>query len=198
MFDQNKYLIFTPDFIYPGHSSCAKSSEDRQTQTSHSEDAQGTSSKSSSEDLAQCQLKLTEVQEKFVRNAADFENYKRRMQREQAQWLDVGATRVLTQLLSIADDFDRALAQQKSKPVTPEVASWLAGFELIHKSLQKMLESCDVREIPHNLPFDPERHEAIVSVESSGHASGDIVEILQKGYTYKDKILRPAQVSVAK
>lgn len=185
MFDKNKYVTFTSSL-------------------SHSNSSVRSNDNGSSQELAQCQSKLTEVQEKFVRTAADFENYKRRMQREQAQWLDVGATRVLTQLLAIADDFDRALASiratsgQAAFTLPSEVASWLAGFELIHKSLQKMLESCDVREIPHNLPFDPERHEAIVSVESSGHASGDIVEIVQKGYTYKDKVLRPAQVSVAK
>ncbi len=129
-----------------------------------------------------------DIKDKFIRVTADFENYKRRMQKEQAQWFDLGQTKVLSSLVNVVDDFDRALASgQKDE-----------GVILIYKSLQKLLESFEVKEISGDLPFDPELHEAILSVENSGKQSGDIVEILQKGYTYKGKVLRPAKVSVAK
>jgi len=166
MFAQNKYFIFT-------------------TKESYSKNSQ----------LITCLAQLVEAKEKFVRTSADFENYKKRMQREQAQWFDLGQTKVLTQLVNIVDDFDRALTSSQA-PV--EAKSWFEGFELTRKSLQKLLESFDVKEISADLSFDPELHEALVSVEDSGRNSGDVVEILQKGYMYKDKVLRPAKVSVAK
>lgn len=168
MFAQNKYFIFNPSIQKTSHSSSVRPE--------------------ALEGLSQCQSQLAQAKESFMRASADFENYKRRMQREQAQWLDVGATRVLTQILPIVDDFDRALVAGHSDE----------GIKLIHKSLQKMLESLDVKEISADVPFDPELHEALVSVEDSGRNSGDVVEILQKGYTFKGKVLRPAKVSVAK
>lgn len=182
MFDQNKYFIFK-SFDTPSSARSLVTQDkllDNQV----------------SEKLASCETQLAQAKEQFIRVSADFENYKKRVAREQVQWFDQGQMRVLTQVLTIVDDFDRALAQQKMHP--QDTKSWIEGFELIHKSLQKMLDSFEVKEIPANIPFDPEMHEAMVSVENSGIPSGDVVEILQKGYTYKGKVLRPAKVSVAK
>lgn len=167
MFEHNKYFIFSSN-----------------------------ATQSSPKNTADCQTQLNQVRDQFVRVSADFENYKRRMQKEQSQWFDLGQSKVLTQVLGIMDDFDRAMAQSKDAPA--QVASWIEGFDLIRKSLHKLLESFDVKEISADVPFDPELHEALVSIENSGKQSGEIVEILQKGYTYKGKVLRPAKVSVAR
>ena len=180
MIEQNRYLIFYPH---------------NQNQTSGPSVASDNAGRDAGK-LASCEAQLAEVKEKFVRASADFENFKKRTQRDQAQWFDQGQSRVITQLLPIVDDFDRALAQQKVQP--SDAKAWGEGFELIHKSLQKMLESFDVKEISADLPFDPELHEALVSVEDSGRPSGEVVEILQKGYLFRGKVLRPAKVSVAK
>lgn len=164
MFEQNKYIFFYPV------------------------SGKKTDSSVRPELIEGLQSQLAEIKDKFVRVSADFENYKRRMQKEQTQWFDLGQTKVLTALLNIVDDFDRACASGSADE----------GIHLIYKSLQKLLESFEVKEIPANIPFDPEMHEGLVSVEASGKQSGDVVEILQKGYTYKGKVLRPAKVSVAK
>lgn len=146
-------------------------------------------------ELASCLAERDSWKEKYVRVQADLDNFSKRIEKERLQWRNTVQAALLLDILPIVDDFDRAFEQ---KVESQDIQSWLAGFEMIRKSLQKLLEKYDVKEIPATLPFDPEYHEALVQVESPAHASGEIVGILQKGYTFRGEVLRPAKVSVAK
>ena len=79
-----------------------------------------------------------------------------------------------------------------------EGIAWLAGFEMIYQSLEKILTKFGVQEITDFSVFNPKYHEALVQVESDKHKSGQVVQVLQKGYIMHDKVIRPATVSVAK
>lgn len=149
-------------------------------------------------ELATCKQERDSWKDKFLYLQADFDNVTKRNIKERAQWSITAQTSVLSDLLPVIDDFDRAFAEIEKKEVSPDVKTWLTGFQLIHKTLQKMLAKYEVVEISAAIPFDPSYHEAIVQVEAPGHESGAIVEVLQKGYTCKGTVLRPAKVSVAK
>jgi molecular chaperone GrpE len=129
--------------------------------------------------------------------AAEFDNYQKRSEKEKAQWTPLAQARVLKDMLPIVDDFERALSESLRHDVSEDVTSHVKGFEMILSSFQKMLESYGVREISDISSFNPEHHEAVMQVQSDDVESGDVVEILQKGYIFKDHVLRPAKVSVA-
>lgn len=140
--------------------------------------------------LNECLAQKDEWKDRCLRTAAEFENFKRRSEKERVLWISNTQAGILTDVLGLVDDFERAFAQ-------PADTS-REGFKLIYKSLQKILEKYGVQEIKEITEFDPELHEAIMQVESADHQAGQIVHVLQKGYRFKDQILRPAKVSVAK
>jgi molecular chaperone GrpE len=150
------------------------------------------------EKLAACQMELAQWKEKLLYINADFQNFKKRQEKEQALWMQSAQTAVFRDLLDIVDDFDRALAATESAETTEEFQSSRAGFLMIRAALYKMLAKYGVSEITEVKVFDPELHESIVAVDSPNHASGEIVEVLQKGFRTKDQVLRPSRVAVAK
>lgn len=150
------------------------------------------------ESLQSCKQDCHEWKDKYIHVSADLQNYKRRTEQQQALWGMRAQADVLLQLLPIVDDFDRALSEHYNRERTPELDEWLKGFELIGKSLYKFLQDAGVAEIKEIIYFDPYIHEAIVQVESDKHTSGEIVDVIQKGYMFKDQVLRPAKVTVAK
>jgi len=89
------------------------------------------------------------------------------------------------------------LPKKEKEEASPELESWFKGFVLIKKQFDSMLDALGIKEI-ETKEFDPEFHEAIYSVEADDVASGAIVEVIQKGYAFKDKVIRLAKVSVAK
>ncbi|BDC34669.1 hypothetical protein Noda2021_06270 [Candidatus Dependentiae bacterium Noda2021] len=147
--------------------------------------------------LTQCQQELEDWKGRALRLSADFDNYQRRNEKEKASWMHIAQSNVFTDLLSIIDDFDRAV-DQLSKNAHHEIKAQLDGFVLIQKNLYKVLEKYGVKEITQMTTFDPEIHEGLVQVDSPDHESGAIVGVLQKGFTFKNSVLRPAKVSVAK
>ena len=148
--------------------------------------------------LTTCQTELADWKEKYTRVSADYQNFKRRTQKEQAEWMRVAQTSVFKDLLPIIDDLERAVTDLQHKEQTAEVASLLTATTMIAASLAKMLTKFGVVEIVDNKAFNPDLHEALVAIESADHKSGDIVAVLQKGYMLQDTVLRPAKVSVAK
>jgi molecular chaperone GrpE len=154
--------------------------------------------------LADCQTQVNEWKDRALRTAADYDNFKKRAEKERVMWITGAQSSVLLDLISIVDDFDRAFASgvpfilSSSKDGGQAADQSRAGFELIYKSLQKILEKYGVVEIKELSHFDPVKHEAIMQVESADHKPGDIVQVLQKGYMFKGEVLRPAKVSVAK
>jgi len=147
--------------------------------------------------LQKCELELQQLKDSFKLISADFQNLKNRTIKEKAGWISSCQSDLLLDLLPIVDDFDRAfLEYNKSQDKTSD--NWITGFELIHKAFYKFLDKYGIQEIPQIGIFDPEFHEGISQVESPDHKADEIVQTVQKGYMFKDKIMRPAKVIVAK
>lgn len=145
--------------------------------------------------LENCQAMLSEWQEKYARLTADMDNFKKRTTKERADWAHAERAKTILPLLTIQDNFERAMALEQSP--TPEMQSWFDGISMIYHSFGQYLQNAGVKEVSYDT-FDPEYHEALIQVDSSEHDSGDVVEVMEKGYVLNDKVLRPAKVSVAK
>ncbi|MEX0849156.1 MAG: nucleotide exchange factor GrpE [Candidatus Dependentiae bacterium] len=165
-------------------------SESATEQTEHNEELQA--------QLDACKVESHEWKNKFMLISADMQNYKRRIEKEQSMWTRRAQEDILVKLLAIVDDFDRALAEHKKQEKTPELDAWLKGFEMIGKGLYKFLGTMHVSEIEQMQAFDPMLHEAIAQVDMPDVTSGDIVDVVQKGFMFGDEVLRPAKVTVAK
>jgi molecular chaperone GrpE len=130
---------------------------------------------------------------RLARAQAEFENARRRASKEQQDFREYASADAIQSLLPVIDSFERAL-QVKSEP-----ADFRSGVELIYKQLQDALAKLGVRAIPaKGEPFDPRVHEAIEMVETSDAPDHEVLEELQRGYKFKERLLRPAMVKVAK
>ncbi len=151
-----------------------------------------------SKELEACKVELQVWKGKFLHVQADLENFTKRVSKERAHWELQAQVAILKKLLPVIDNFDRATAEANKEDLSDEMKSWLEGFFMIHKALYAFLKSSGIQEIDTSQGFDPELHEAITQVESPEHESGVIVEIMEKGFMFKDHVLRPAKVVVAK
>lgn len=136
------------------------------------------------------------LQEQLLRKVAEFDNYKKRTDRETLMLIQNANERLILQLLPVIDDFERSMAHaQQAK----DVKSLAAGFELIVKKLITTLEKQGLKKMEVvGEEFDPEKHEALMQMEKEGTESGVIIDEHLKGYLLNDKVLRHAQVLVAK
>lgn len=144
-----------------------------------------------------CQSELTSVKDQLVRIGADFQNFKKRTERDRTLWAQAVTADIFLGLLPVVDNFERALDQAK-KTNNPELNEWIAGFELIYKSLYDFLKKNRVETIEQVTIFDPNLHEALMQVEDPEKESGTIIQVFEKGYVLEGKVLRPAKVSVAR
>ena len=155
------------------------------------------------EDIAELQaelegsrLKANEYLEGWQRARADFMNYKRRVERDQAQMHQTVTGNIIKRYIDVVDDFERAL---KNRPQEGEGAAWASGIELIYRKLLSILESEGVQPMEaQGQTFDPNLHEANSLEEHEEFESGQIIEVLKQGYLLGDRVLRPALVRVAK
>ncbi|HSR48723.1 MAG TPA: nucleotide exchange factor GrpE [Anaerolineales bacterium] len=132
----------------------------------------------------------------WQRARAEFANYKKRIEREQEEARTRTTAAVITKILPIADDLERAL---RERPNTSEAGSWAEGIELIHRKLTALLDAEGVERIPaEGEPFNPELHEAVTYEASDDHNEGQVIEVIQQGYRLGERVLRPARVRVAK
>ena len=142
------------------------------------------------------QEELQIFQDKYLRLAAEFENYKRRAQRDQSDSIRFGNESLLNNLLPIIDNLERAIQCAKDAGTSGPL---FEGVELTHKQFLETVGKVGVRQIcSKGNPFDPTVHQAVTQVESESVAPNTVVEEFQKGYFLHDRILRPAMVSVAK
>jgi molecular chaperone GrpE len=131
--------------------------------------------------------------DRLARAQAEFENARRRAAKEQQDYRDFATADAIKSLLPVIDSFERAL-QVKSDP-----GDFRSGVELIYKQLQDALAKLGVRPIPaKGEPFDPHYHEAVEMVETTDAPDHEVIDELQRGYKFKDRLLRPAMVRVAK
>lgn len=130
------------------------------------------------------------------RNQAEMDNYRKRMIKEQAQIVECASQNVLMDLLPVIDNLERAIVVAKN---ANEDGSLLDGVELIYSQIIGILEKQSVEVInPADEQFDPEKHEAVMQMESETHSENTVIEVIQKGYDLKGRLLRPAMVVVAK
>ena len=144
--------------------------------------------------LAEETARAEEYLQMLQRTQADFENFRRRTRQEKEDALKYCSQRVMTNLLPVLDNFERAMASGGD-----DVQSLKSGMELIFRQLKDVLEKEGLAPMEAvGAEFDPTRHEAVMQVESSEHPDNTVAEELQKGYLLVDRVIRPAMVKVAK
>jgi molecular chaperone GrpE len=149
----------------------------------------------SAEQLSELQRERDDYHDRWMRKAAEFENYRRRIERERREQADQAVVNLLQELLLVVDDFDRALTVEAGD----EAAGYRKGVELIHTKLHDLLRKYGVTPIQSvGADFDPSLHQAVVQEDSPGHRDGEVIAELRKGYMINDRLLRPAMVKVAK
>jgi molecular chaperone GrpE len=137
-----------------------------------------------------------EFKDGWQRERAEFSNYRKLVERTQEEERQNRTVEIIKKYLVILDDLERAI---KTRPADGPAKEWSNGIELIVRKLQGILDCEGVKRIPaEKESFDPARHEAISHEESPDHKSGQIIEVVQQGYTIGDRVLRPAQVRVAR
>jgi molecular chaperone GrpE len=135
------------------------------------------------------------LHDRLLRTAAEFDNYRKRVDRERRDLSEFAAADLLTEMLPIVDNVERAL--QASAP--PEADAFRRGVELIHKQMLDLLRKRGVKPIETlGADFDPHFHQAVSHEPSDAHREGEVIEELQRGYLLGDRLLRPAMVKVAK
>ncbi len=129
----------------------------------------------------------------YLRLAADFDNYRKRVAREQVELTSRANERILNELLPVLDDLERALEAAAEH----EEAKLEEGVRLVHRSLLGLVERHGLSEIETEGAFDPHVHEALLTQPAESAEEGSVLQVLQKGYRLGDKVLRPARVIVA-
>lgn len=137
-----------------------------------------------------------ELKDKNMRITADMINTVRRKDEELSRMLKYASEDIIKELLEVVDNFERALSMDDDNK-EDEVSKFLKGFEMIYKSILNILEKNEVKEIEAlGKEFDPSVHQAVLTDHKDDAKENEIIEVMQKGYTYKGKVIRPAMVKV--
>lgn len=141
--------------------------------------------------------KIKKLEDALLRSQAELVNYKRRKDEETSRIIKYAEEDILKGFLPILDNFERAINMDDDN-LDDEVSKFLLGFKLMYKQIKDLLAKFEVKEMdPLNKPFDPAYHQAIAVDNKEGILPGTVTEVLQKGYMYKDKVLRTAMVKVS-
>jgi molecular chaperone GrpE len=137
---------------------------------------------------------LEDLRQTLLRRQADFDNYRKRIEKERAEDQKRSTSRVIEQLIPVLDGFEQALAAHKEA----EYENYRKGFELIYKQLIDNLVKLGAERVdPVGKPFDPHLHQALDRAETTKYQDGTILEVFQPGYVFHGRVLRPAMVRVA-
>lgn len=140
--------------------------------------------------------RIKELEETLLRNQAELINYKKRKDEETSRIIKYAEEDILKGFLPILDNFERAINMDNDN-LEDEVSKFLEGFKLMYKQIKELLNKFEVKEIDClDKEFDPTYHQAVVTGKDETKKSGIILEVLQKGYMYKDRVLRTAMVKV--
>ena len=138
--------------------------------------------------------KVEELEDRVKRQMAEFENFRKRTEKEKTAMFETGAKSVIEKILPVVDNFERGLA---SVPEEEKDGAFAQGMEMIYKQLMQELEKMEVKPIPAvGEEFNPDFHNAVMQVESDEYESGVIAQELQKGYTYRESVVRHSMVAV--
>jgi len=140
--------------------------------------------------------KVKNLEEVLLRNQAELINFKRRKEEETSRLLKYAEEDIVLEFLPILDNIERAI-NMDDEDLDDEVSKFLEGFKMIYAQIKNLLEKFEVKEIEClNMPFDPTYHQAVFTGKDDNYESGIVLEVLQKGYIYKDKVIRPSMVKV--
>ena len=149
-------------------------------------------------ELASAQNEKAQWHDRFLRKAAEFDNYRKRTEKEKAETAALARSAVLLELLPILDACARAQESLAAAPGNDVLGRYREGVELLYKQLSNTLAKLGVAPIEAlGERFDPNRHEALIREENPRYPENTVIEVLREGYLYKDRLLRPAQVKVA-
>jgi molecular chaperone GrpE len=149
-------------------------------------------------DLAAAKNEVAEWQDRFLRKAAEFENYRKRVEREKVDSMLLAKSSVLLEFLPVADACERALTSLSDSKVAGNLQQFQQGVELLYRQLLDTFTRTGVVPIEvEGKPFDPHLHEALSREETNDVQEDTVVKELRRGYLFKEKLLRPAQVIVA-
>ena len=145
-------------------------------------------------EVAKLGADLDELRQTLLRRQADFDNYRKRIEKERFEDSKRATARVIEGLIPVVDGFEQALAAHREA----EYDSYRKGFELIYKQLLDNLTKLGAERIdPVGKPFDPHLHQAVDRAETTDHEDGTILQVFQPGYVFHGRVLRPAMVRVA-
>lgn len=172
----------------------AEPSEDNTESEDKKEKKKSFLGKDKKEKTNKLQEKIDELEDKVKRQMAEFDNFRKRSEKEKSAMFETGAKSVVEKILPVVDNFERGLAglseEEKKQP-------FAEGMNMVYKQLLAELEKLEVRPIEAvGCEFNPELHNAVMQVESEEYESGIIAQELQKGYTYRDSVVRHSMVAV--
>ena len=145
------------------------------------------------EEVDHLKNELDHVRDIYLRKLAEFDNFRKRTEREREDFQQTAGEDLVKELLPVLDNFERALQQEKT-----DSGAFRDGIEMIARQFWDMLQRKGLEVVnPEGQPFDPELHEAVQRVETADHAPGTVVWVMLKGYTFGDRLIRPAMVGVA-
>lgn len=147
--------------------------------------------------IQELEEKIKGYEEKSLRDKAEMINYRRRKEEETSKMLKYCNEDLIKQLLPVIDNFERAIKMDDDN-LEDEVSKFLSGFKMIYSNLALTLQNFEVKAIDGaNKPFDPVYHDAVMTEHRDDLEPGMIIEVLQKGYMLKDRVIRPAMVKVS-
>jgi molecular chaperone GrpE len=146
------------------------------------------------ERIAELEVEIAELKDKYIRSMAEFENFRNRSNREKADWIKLSTQKLALKVCDVLDNFERALEQIDEKAKEDKL---IKGFVLIEQQLRSVLESENVRKIEAlGAEFDPALHEALAHIPSD-EEENTITAVIQNGYMSHDVVIRPAKVAVS-
>ncbi len=168
--------------------------EPKNDQNESVNESQDSEQESLKDQVKQLETENEELKNKYLRTQADFDNFRRRTQKERENDLKYKSQELVGEILPVLDNFERALQTEVSGEGSQ---SFVDGVKMVYNQLNQALEKAGVEEIQaENEEFDPNMHQAVMQVSEEGYESNQIVEVLQKGYKLKDRVIRPAMVKV--
>ena len=148
------------------------------------------------EEVIKLSKEVNDLKEALLRNQADLQNYKRRKDEETERLQKYKNEELIKELLTVVDNFERPI-KMDDNDLSDEVSKFLSGFKLIYTNTVNILNKYEVKEIKaEGIEFDPTYHHAVLTEQDDTKPAGVVLEVLQKGYMYKDRVIRPAMVKV--
>lgn len=170
-------------------------SEEMEREEEQMEESDG---EAESDEMEDCRKELETYKDKYIRAHAEFDNMKKRLERDKATAVSFANETFAKDLLSVIDSFESALLSIEQIEGDEAVEKIKEGLKLTYEQLVKVLKKHGVEEVAHEGVFDPNFHQVVHQVDSDEHESGEIVNVLQKGYLMRERLLRPAIVATKK